>query len=281
MSEETQVADAPVDAGQATSETTEFNFKEHIDEELRNDPSLASYTSINGMAKSLINAQKMVGADKVVIPGKYTTEDEMNSFYSKIGRPDTPDGYEIKPSETIGEEGVDFFRQMAHKHGLTQQQAVGIFSEYGEYVGSATDKSDEQIEQIQLGIEADLKKEWGDQYQAKLNTSNEVVDYFVPEGTASDDIIELQLADGTRLGDHPKVIEMFANIGDFIGEKIGEDSFSGRDSVPGIALEEAERELNSIRAPGNTAYWDKNHPDHARSVQRALQLQEILTGDAA
>lgn len=47
---------------------------------------------------------------------------------------------------------------MAHKHGLTQQQAVGIFTEYGEYVGSATDKSDEQIEQIQLGIEADLKK---------------------------------------------------------------------------------------------------------------------------
>ena len=36
---------------------------------IRDDPSLSTYKDINGMAKSLINAQKMVGADKV-IPGK-------------------------------------------------------------------------------------------------------------------------------------------------------------------------------------------------------------------
>ena len=245
MSEENQVADAPVDTGQAASEgTTEFNFRDHIDETIRDDPSLSTYKDINGMAKSLINAQKMVGADKVAIPGKYTTPEEMDSFYSKIGRPETADGYELSSNEVIGDEGVTFFRELAHKNGLTQTQA---------------------------------KNEWGDQYEKNIGYSNEVVSFFSSDDDA---ITEMKLADGTRIGDNPMIIEMFSNIGQFISEKIGEDSFSGRDNVPGMATEEVQQELNSIMAPG-TPYWDKQHPDHNRTVQRALQLNGMLTGDAA
>ncbi len=278
MSEEGQVADAPVETGQAASETTtEFNFRDHIDETIRDDPSLSTYKDINGMAKSLINAQKMVGADKVAIPGKYTTPEEMDSFYSKIGRPDTADGYELSSNEVIGDEGVTFFRELAHKNGLTQTQAENILTEYGGYIDTMGEKTEEQIEQIRVGLEKDLQNEWGDQYEKNIGYSNEVVSFF---GSDDDAITEMKLADGTRIGDNPMLIEMFSNIGQFIAEKIGEDSFSGRDSVPGMATEEVQQELNSIMAPG-TPYWDKQHPDHNRTVQRALQLNGMLTGDAA
>ena len=278
MSEENQVADAPVDTGQAASEgTTEFNFRDHIDESIRDDPSLSTYKDINGMAKSLINAQKMVGADKVAIPGKYTTPEEMDSFYSKIGRPDTADGYELSSNEVIGDEGVTFFRELAHKNGLTQTQAENILTEYGGYIDTMGEKTEEQIEQIRVGLEKDLQNEWGDQYEKNIGYSNEVVSFF---GSDEDAITEMKLADGTRIGDNPMIIEMFSNIGQFIAEKIGEDSFSGRDNVPGMATEEVQQELNSIMAPG-TPYWDKQHPDHNRVVQRALQLNGMLTGDAA
>lgn len=278
MSEEGQVADAPVETGQAASEaTTEFNFRDHIDETIRDDPSLATYKDINGMAKSLINAQKMVGADKVAIPGKYTTPEEMDSFYSKIGRPDAPDGYELSSSEVIGEEGVTFFRELAHKNGLTQTQAENILTEYSGYLDTVGEKTEEQIEQIRVGLEKDLQNEWGDQYEKNIGYSNEVVSTF---GGDDDAITEMKLADGTRIGDNPMLIEMFSNIGRFIAEKIGEDSFSGRDNVPGMAMEEVQQELNSIMAPG-TPYWDKQHPDHNRVVQRAFQLNSMITGDAA
>ena len=278
MSEENQVADAPVETGQAASEaTTEFNFRDHIDETIRDDPSLSTYKDINGMAKSLINAQKMVGADKVAIPGKYTTPEEMDSFYSKIGRPDTADGYELSSNEVIGEEGVTFFRELAHKNGLTQTQAENILTEYGGYLDTVGEKTEDQIEQIRVGIEKDLQNEWGDQYEKNIGYSNEVVSFFSSDDDA---ITEMKLADGTRIGDNPMIIEMFSNIGQFIAEKIGEDSFSGRDNVPGMAMEEVQQELNSIMAPG-TPYWDKQHPDHNRVVQRALQLNGMLTGDAA
>lgn len=279
MSEEAQVADAPVDAGQAPSETTtEFNFREHIDESIRDDPSLATYKDVNGMAKSLINAQKMIGADKVAVPGKYTTDEEWNAFYAKIGRPETADGYELSVSENIGEDGAAFFKELAFKHGLTQKQAEGIIGEYGTYIEGVGQKSEEQIEEYRVGLEKDLQKQWGENYQATLDRSNDVVDFFSPEG---EELTEIKLADGTRLGDHPQVIEMLANVGQFLSEKIGEDSFSGRDNVPGMALDDVQKELNDLMAPTNTAYWDKNHPDHARSVQRALQLREMINPPAA
>ena len=179
MSEEGQVADAPVETGQAASEaTTEFNFRDHIDETIRDDPSLSTYKDINGMAKSLINAQKMVGADKVAIPGKYTTPEEMDSFYSKIGRPETADGYELSSNEVIGDEGVTFFRELAHKNGLTQTQAENILTEYGGYIDTMGEKTEEQIEQIRVGLEKDLQNEWGDQYEKNIGYSNEVVSFF-------------------------------------------------------------------------------------------------------
>lgn len=278
MSEENQVADAPVETGQAASEATEFNFRDHIDETIRDDPSLATYKDINGMAKSLINAQKMVGADKVAIPGKYTTPEEMDAFYAKIGRPEAPDGYELKVNDAIGEDGVNFFKELAHKNGLTQTQADSILSEYGEYIGSVTNQTEEQIDQVRNEIDTQLKAEWGNEYQRKFDLANNVLDTFAPEDSA---ISEIKLSDGTLIGDNPVIVEFMSNVGQFLAEKIGEDSFSGRDNVPGMALDDVQKELNDLMAPSNTAYWDKNHPDHGRSVQRALQLREMINPPAA
>ena len=41
-----------------------------------------------------------------------TTPEEMDSFYSKIGRPDTADGYELSNNEVIGDEGVTFLESL-------------------------------------------------------------------------------------------------------------------------------------------------------------------------
>ena len=55
-------------------------------------------------------------------------------------------------------------------------------------------------------------------------------------------------------------LSLVVDVGQFLAEKIGEDSFSGRDNVPGMALDDVPKELNDLMAPSNTAYWDKNHP---------------------
>ena len=51
------------------------SWKDSISEDYRNDPSIEKFTEIDALAKSYINATKMIGQDKIVIPTKNSTEE--------------------------------------------------------------------------------------------------------------------------------------------------------------------------------------------------------------
>jgi len=72
---------------------TESSWKESISEAYRNDPSIEKFTEIDALAKSYINATRMIGQDKIVVPNKNSTEEVWEEAYAKLGRPETPDQY--------------------------------------------------------------------------------------------------------------------------------------------------------------------------------------------
>jgi len=271
MSEE-QVAEAPVDTGQAPSEAAAFDFRQHIDEGLRDDPSLSSYKDINGMAKSLINAQKMVGADKVAIPGTWGTDQDWGQVYDKLGRPTEPGAYEFEVGENIPETSMEWFREVAHEVGLNNAQAQQLLESYSGHLGASTTITNEALEQHRVQVETDLKKEWGDEFGRKMAAANDVVDNFT-EGLDVD-LREMVMADGTLLGDDPKIMRMFANVADFISERLGEDQFSGRDNEPGLTNADIQKQINELTRPGSP-YWDKQHPEHDNTVNETLRLRSL------
>jgi hypothetical protein len=67
---------------------TPASWKNSISEEFRNDPNIEKFTEIDALAKSYINATRMIGQDKVAVPNKNSTEDQWNEVYSKLGRPE-------------------------------------------------------------------------------------------------------------------------------------------------------------------------------------------------
>ena len=77
MSED--VGSVQVDAGSSGGD-----WRASLSDDIRNDPSLASIQDVNGLAKSFIHGQRMVGADKVVIPKDDASPDEMNDFYNTV-----------------------------------------------------------------------------------------------------------------------------------------------------------------------------------------------------
>ena len=97
MSEE---AVASVEAPQPVADTggaeagspAVIDWKASLSEDLRNDPSLASINDVASLAKGYVHGQKMIGADKIVIPKDDASPDEMNEFYNRLGRPEK---YEI------------------------------------------------------------------------------------------------------------------------------------------------------------------------------------------
>ena len=56
------------------------NWKESLPEEIRGDKSLDVVTDFNGLVSQHINAQKMLGKDKVVLPGPNATDEERGAF---------------------------------------------------------------------------------------------------------------------------------------------------------------------------------------------------------
>jgi len=271
--DDAQVADAPEapiveEAGQATSEDQAFDFRQHIDEGYRNDPSLSTYKDSNGMAKSLINAQKTVGADKVAIPGSWATEEDWSQVYSKLGRPETADKYDLSFDQGAEENG-QWFKETAHKIGLSQNQASQLLAAYGERANVETGAGEVDLESHRVTLEQDLRKDWGDKFDANMAQANNVLAEF-----GMSDLTEMQMADGKMLGDNPEVIKLFHQIGGFIAERLGEDQFSGRDSQPGLSAADIGMEVTRLTAPG-TPYWDKHHPEHEKYVNEALRLREL------
>ena len=271
MSEE-QVAEVVADATVAQSVASE-DWRSMIPEEIRDHKSLAHFTDVGAMAKSYVNAQSMIGADKLAIPGKHATDEDWGEVYRKLGRPETPDGYELANEMPEGIEQSDdmlsWFKGAAHEAGLTPSQAQKLLGGYNQFLGTQVGADEGQIQQMRETAEVELKKEYGAAYSDRITNGNAAMQEF-----GSAELSEIQLADGRLLGDHPGIIKMMVNVSEFINSKIGEDVLAGTKSSGGLTPDDARAKLAEIRAPG-TPYWDSMHPEHGFYVQEGLKYQEM------
>jgi hypothetical protein len=91
------------------------------------------------------------------------------------------------------------------------------------------------------------------------------------------DLTEIQLADGSLLGDNPDLVRLMVNISDYVADQISEDGLAGRDSRPGLTDEDLQSRLSEMTAK-NSPYWEKMHPDHERIVGEVLRIREQIHG---
>ena len=83
-----------------TTTEAETNWKDALPEEVREDPSMQAIQSVDNLAKSYVNAQKMVGSDKIIVPNKYAEDNEWNDVFTKLGLPEKAEDYDLTFKET-------------------------------------------------------------------------------------------------------------------------------------------------------------------------------------
>ena len=273
MSEE-QVAEVSADAEVAQS--VPDDWRSGIPEEIRGHKSLEHIQDVGALAKSYVNAQSMIGADKIAIPGKHATDEDWGEVYRRLGRPDSPEGYELTNELPEGAEASDdmlsWFKGAAHDAGLTPQQAQKLLGGYNEMLGTMVQNDNGQAEQMRVDAEMELKREFGAAYDDRMANGNAVLQEF-----GTEDISEIQLADGRLLGDHPEMIKMMVNIGEFINSKIGEDSLEGIKTSGAMTPGDAQERLSELTAQGSP-YWDQRHPEHEFYVNEALKYRGMMSG---
>jgi len=259
-------AETPTNDTTLTAETVATDWKESLSDELRADKSLENIKDVEGLAKSYVHAQKLVGADKIPVPNKYATEDDWNAVYEKLGRPADPNGYkyDLPEDQKIDETALKSFSDQAHKLGLLPGQANGMVKFYNEMTAASLQEADTKATAAREASSTELKKEWGQAFDQKITQAANLA-----KSVGATELFNANMADGTKLGDHPVMIKAFAEL----AGKMGEDTITQSSGPVFQTPAQLEKEIGELTMPGS-AYWDKNHPNHKAAVSEVLALRE-------
>jgi hypothetical protein len=262
-----EVAEPVAATGTQATQAAPSSFLDMLPEDLRQEPSLRSFTNPADLAKSYVHAQRMIGADKVALPGKSATDDEWRAIYTKLGAPDDPQKYEFtEPPKVLDDGAIGEFRNAAFEAGLNNRQADTVAKFMDTTLHQAQAKFEQQAEELRYSGEQELRKEWGQAFDQRVELAYKAA----LDTLGSADILdEVKLADGRMLGDHPAIVRMFAKI----AEQIGEDNLVGETTEMVMTPNEASQRISEMTRR-DSPYWDKMHPEHDKYVQEVLRLRE-------
>ena len=260
----------------ASGSGSRSEFLQQLPEEIRDHPSLQSINDVGNLGLSFVNAQRLIGADKIPLP-KNPTEDDLNNIYTKLGKPEQPSGYEIKADGQILTEGdVNTYTDIAHKLGLSKTQANGILDYYRSSIQQTTEAMSKDAQQQKQQIEQNLKAEWGADFDAKVSQANRAV-----ADIAGQDLLDMVLQDGTKVGNHPAFIKAFASFADFKNSVTKEDTISENSVNYRMSPADAQSKIDSIMNDKSHPYWDrKNAVARDKAVKEVQDLYEMLNGAA-
>jgi hypothetical protein len=263
---------------QPVSSTTEQpivakSWKESISEEFRNDPNISKFTEIDALAKSYINATRMIGTDKVAVPNENSTDDQWNEVYTKLGRPETADKYKLDAKSDIvpiDEAAIKTFAETSHKLGLNNKQAQGILEYYKGMMEGTAQQTKIDAETSQVQAEQELRQEWGKSFDENRKKAAAIA----KANLGADFLDTTILKDGSVLGNNPTVIKGFLKIANMMSE----DKIVSTDSETVDQGKDIEAEISKIMNDRTGPYWNKGHPDHDKIVQQVYTLRSMTHG---
>lgn len=255
----------PAPEGTPEDQKQTVNLLLSLPEDLQNNESLNQYKTFEDMARGLVETKRMVG-DRVKVPGEGATPEDWDKFFTRLGRPETADGYEftkVELPEAMGFDPADLnsFKEVFHKLGLTKTQADAIQKQYLEQLKAKHDTIlSEYDKSVNTQLEA-LKTRWGADFEANrdlaMNTFNT---YANPNLKAT--------VEKEGWGNHPDFVELFHKIGTATKEDVLRNPQSGQVSKT------AQDRIKEIEA--DPAFYDKSNPKRKDLLAERSKLFEEL-----
>jgi len=256
----------PVVAEQPKENTVDF--KSLIPESFKDEKSLENFDNMEDLLKSYLHAQKMVGADKIPVPNKFATDEDWKEVFTRLGAPKSPEDYKYSfKDDQVDPNQLKSFNETAHRLGLLPKQAEALVKYYNDLNKGQSEQLEAQAIEAQTKTEADLKKEFGPQFNKRLDQAKRLAINTLGE----DFLNKTVLKDGSRLGDNLEVIKAFSNLAD----KLSEDEIVKGEGSDYQTVKDIEKQIAELTQQGS-AYWQNQHPNHKQAVDEVLKLREML-----
>lgn len=209
--------------------------------------------------------EKFQGGSKnlLELPGLDAEPEAWDAVYNKLGRPESPDNYELNMPENGDQELASWFKETAHKTGLTAKQAQSLFESYNELFSAKTQESQVNMAQQAEQQINELKKEWGQGFDAQIDAGRRAAQSLgYDEAKLAD--IEQKLGTG-------EMLRLFASI----GSKMGEDTFvdGGRsDAGFGMTPAMARQQISEMKLDKQfMGEYLKGNPEAVSKMKRLME----------
>lgn len=248
-------------------------LRDSLPEDLRKDPNLGPITSLEGLAKSFVHAQKNMG-NRVPLPDKHATPEDWKSFSHKLGNPEKIDDYKINlPTDIELDPAIlKTLTEEAHSKGILPWQFEAIMTKFFNVAGE-TEKKNMDAFKLELdGGMAKLKAEWGQGYDAQVKRANAAFKTFLPDEADRKAIVDM------GLGGHPAVVKLLAQASKLL--KDDDLLKGGAGASTGMTKEDALKKARDIQGAGpDHPYRNKLHPNHANAQEEVRKLYEYAYTD--
>lgn len=213
------------------------------------------------------NLEKLHGVPQerlLKLPEKLDDE-SLAPIFQKLGKPEKPDGYSIKPEQGADENFVKFAQGMFHEAGLTKSQGEKLAAKWGEYVGGQNKAFLEQHNAKVAQENEALKKEWGQAYEQNVEVGRNAVQAF---GIDKETLDKLESTMGFA------GLMKFANS---LGKKLGEDNFIGPNSkTGGFGVMSPQQAQHRIKQLGQDMEWTKRYVNGGLAEREEMErLQKM------
>lgn len=247
-------------------------FSTITEEPVRQHVEAKGYKNPAELAMANYQLTKLQRGDPSVVgvPGEGATDEDWGRLYDRLGRPQTPDGYEFKFGDDVkvDDKMMSWAKSTFHEAGLTPKQAQAVAEKWNAFAAEqggaleaqATEANDAELNALQTkwGADLDKNKAAGQRVVQALGLSTELMDR-----------VERQI------GAAP-LVELLA----LIGRKTDEGGFTGGNQggdpndPTHMSKEQAQSKIAQLQgdAEFQAKYTDGKHPGHKDAVELMQRL---------
>jgi hypothetical protein len=271
-------SEAPVAVAPAPA-APEFSWKSKVGADLSKAPSLGKFEDtpegLADIAKSYVSLEKLLSHEKVPLPKGPEDAEGRAMFNKALGVPEVAAGYNLPDASLPGNMAnmafsKEAFQEVVHKHGLTPEQAQGLWKDYTTMSGGIYSSHLAQFQEKLNGNINKLRAEWGDAYAANVELGDMVISKFADDQESGDWLT-------ATLSKDPAGMKFLAKIGaQFSENKVGEFQYKRFALTP----DEAKNEIARIKADSAHPYNSEKatEEDHQNAVDHVNRLIAISMG---
>lgn len=246
-----------------------------IPEKFASEPWAKEVKNVDDLWSKMNGAQKLLGKDKVIIPGKNASAEEVAEYHKRMGRPDNPEGYEFKNLEALKE--VERNAELDHgmkkiffDEGISKEAGERIVTKYEELIFTM------QKPVIEAGAKRDLDfnklaaEVLGEDRESSITAFKEVMRESLGDKAHLASKIE-HLSNDELL----PLIVMSKNIHD---KYTGETRVIGQPGSPAALSGDLKTDFQSLSSQKLAIKTDTKMPEHIKKMKLAninVQMQKI------